>query len=818
MKKVFLFFLFPLLLSGAKLFGQAKFWPKEIPFPKTGGKLVMYQPQPDALDGITLSGRAAIAGKEKAADAMVYGAIFFEAKLSTDKDTRKATLESFKITNVKVKGLDDEEKIKSLIKLIETEVPKWDMDISIDELVSTIKKDHPNAEVFNNTPPKIYFAEKPTALVILDGEPKIVKDKDLDADRVANSPNLIFKEGNQWNMYNGGIWYKSTSGTGGWTAEKTMSKKVKSINDQIKKQEKEANDNKELTQKPVVTDIIVSTVPSELIQTEGAPVYKPIDSTSLQYVSNSKNDILKTADGQIYILIAGRWYKSSSLNGPWTFNESDKLPADFAKIPEGSVKDNVLVSISGTNAAEEAMIDAEIPQTAKVDRKTATAKVEYDGEPIFETIDGTTLQLAKNANLTVLKEAAGTYFLLDNGVWYLSSNAKGPWKVADKRPEGLEAIPAKSSAYNTKFVHIYEATADYVVVGYTGGYLGTYIQGDPTIIFGTGFYYQPWFGTVYYPHAATWGFNFGYNPWTGWTMGFGVNIGFMHIGFGFGGSPGYGGGWFGPPMYRPPYRPPYYGGGGYYGGGYGRPGYRPGGGNNININTGGGDINIGGNHNNIYNRPGGNGNNNNRPGISGGGNNNNRPGSGYRPGNNNNGYNNGNNNNNNGNRPGNNNNGYNNGNNNNNNGNRPGNNNNGNNNNNNGNRPGNNNNGYNNGNNNSNNGGNRTGNNNNNNSNNNNRPNAKPANNTANNVFADRDGNVFQKDNKGNVNQRDNKTNSWKPDKNPSQGSNINRDMQSRDRSNQRSNNFNQSQNRTPAPRPTGGGGANRGGGGFKKG
>ncbi len=187
---------------------------------------------------------------------------------------------------------------------------------------------------------KLFTLSKPTTLVIIDGEPKVQKDKDLDADRVVNTPALIFKEGSQWNMYNGGIWYKSASITSGWTPEKSMSKKVQSINEQIKKQEKENNDGKAVTEKPEATDIIVSTVPAEVIQSKGDPVYKNIDSTKLSYISNSPNNILKDNTTQtIYILIAGRWYTSKSLNGPWTFNEPDKLPADFSKIPEGSEKD-----------------------------------------------------------------------------------------------------------------------------------------------------------------------------------------------------------------------------------------------------------------------------------------------------------------------------------------------------------------------------------------------------------------------------------------------------------------------------------------------
>ena len=695
------------------LFAQTDYWPKEIPL-KTGGKILIYQPQPDELNGITLKGRAAVGGKEKASDPMVYGALFFEAKLNTDKSTRMATLESFSITNAKVEGLEDKEKLGKMVALIESEVPKWDLDISLDQIIATIKRKSGDGLMYNNTPPRIFYRDKPTSLVILDGEPKIKKDKDLDAERVLNSPNLIFKEGNQWNMYNGGTWYKSFEVTNGWVPETKMSAKVKSINDQIKKQEKEANGGKEPTEKPVVTDIIVSTEPAELIQTQGAPQYKLIEGTTIEYASNTKNDILKTSDGTIYILVAGRWYKSSSLSGPWTFNGADKMPAEFSKIPEGSPKDNVLVSISGTAAAEEAIIEAEIPQTAKVDRKTARTEVEYDGNPKFETIDGTSLQLAENSNLTVIKDASGRYYALDNGVWFVGNSSKGPWVVADKRPDGLEAIPPSSPAYNAKYVYIYEVEKDYVVTGYTAGYLGTFVQGDPVVIFGTGFYYRPWFGAVYYPRPCTWGFNFSYNPWTGWTMGFGFNVGFLHIGFSTGPSYGYGG-WFGPPYYRPPYRPPYYGGG-YYGN-------RPGGGNNININ---GDVNIGSNNgNNIYNRPGSNGGG--RPGVaSRPPRPNSRPGSNYRPDNNS---------------------------------------------------------------------GNRSGSNTGIGS---DRNPARPSTNNKNNVFADKDGNVFQRDDKGNVNTRDNRNNSWKPaDKSSPSVGNVSRDAQARDRSLQKTSSYNK-----PAQRP----------------
>ena len=37
-------------------------------------------------------------------------------------------------------------------------------------------------------------------------------------------------------------------------------------------------------------------------------------------------------DGDFYFLVAGRWFKSASLEGPWTF-ATPSLPADFKEIP-----------------------------------------------------------------------------------------------------------------------------------------------------------------------------------------------------------------------------------------------------------------------------------------------------------------------------------------------------------------------------------------------------------------------------------------------------------------------------------------------------
>jgi hypothetical protein len=568
MKHKLLLFLTIAFFNATALFAQSA-WPKSVPT-SDGGKLTMYEPQPESLNGNQMTGRAAVSVRKTEKDEPVFGVVFFTATLQSGGSSGNS-ISSMRISEAKFSGMEDNGLIDEYTSLLEKNSAGWSLGMSDNQIRESVDREKNTASGadFNNTPPKIIYADKPSTLIVLDGEPKVQHDKNIDADKVVNSPNLIFKDGNQWNLYAGGNWYRSNAVNGDWEINNKLSSKVKKVNEAVKKQEKENNNGEELKTSPKQTQIIVATEPTELLQTDGEPVYKNVANTSLLYVSNSPNEIFKDINSQrTYILIAGRWYSAANIEGPWTYVPSDKLPGDFANIPKGSDKDAVLANVAGTDAAVDARVNAAVPQTAKVDKRTATVNVEYDGTPVFNPIKGTSLELAENSNVTVMIDADGRYFALDNGIWFVGQSAYGPWKVANERPGDVEDIPASSPAYNTKYVYVYDETPDYVYMGYTSGYLGSYYYG-PTIVYGTGWHYRPWYSRVYYPRPITWGFGFVYDPWIGWSINWGWNFGYMYVGFDYGyyGYPhygyGYGGGWFGPYYYCPAYRRPYYGG--YYG-------------------------------------------------------------------------------------------------------------------------------------------------------------------------------------------------------------------------------------------------------------
>jgi len=183
--------------------------------------------------------------------------------------------------------------------------------------------------------------------------------------------------------------------------------------------------------------IITATVPTELIVTSGAPNWTALTGNLLLYVSNTESTFIKEiATNKYYLLLSGRWFSSQSLDGPWSYERSDSLPTSFKQIPPASPVGDALTAVAGTNEAEDAEADAEIPQTAAIKRNEAKTDVTYDGAPQFQDIPSTQVQYAVNTNSSVLK-IGDRYYVCDNGVWFAGLTPTGPWAVADSIPDAV---------------------------------------------------------------------------------------------------------------------------------------------------------------------------------------------------------------------------------------------------------------------------------------------------------------------------------------------------------------------------------------------
>jgi uncharacterized membrane protein YgcG len=242
----------------------------------------------------------------------------------------------------------------------------------------------------------------------------------------------------------------------------------------------------------------------------------------------------------IFSTVSGRWYRAPSLNGPWQFVPAHQLPRDFANIPDQSPKENVKASIPGTSQAEEALIANSTPQSAAVARTNQMAPPQLDGAAQLAPIDGTPLHYVVNSATPIIEVDPQSWYACQNGIWYVGSSANGPWMVAAFVPPVIYTIPPGSPLHFLTYVRVYGATPDVVYEGYTPGYLGTEVASDGTVVYGTGYDYAPWIGSVWYGPPMTWGWGFDdcWTPWWGWGFGCGFGWGWGW-GFGWGYSPPY---------------------------------------------------------------------------------------------------------------------------------------------------------------------------------------------------------------------------------------------------------------------------------------
>ncbi len=561
-------------------------WPRRFEHPK--GTVLLYQPQLETFQGDRLTARAAVSVQKKEWKQPVFGVVWITARALTDRDTRQVTIDEAKITETKFPNATPEQ-IAKFQDFLNGAIEGRSHTISLDRLLAMlelVEKEKAADAGLQTKPPKIIFVTNPAVLVLLDGDPKLLPLPDSKLMRVANTPFLMVYDpaGKTYYLKAGDTWLKAVDVKGPWQDAKPLPEGLKALEARLAQGQQPAPQKVEAAGGKL-PQIIVSLEPAELIATEGEPQYSPIAGTGLLYLSNTESSVfLDTTSQFYYALLSGRWFAAKSLpDGPWTYVSPSKLPADFARIPEGSTKGFVLVNVAGTAQAQEAVLDNSIPQTAAIDRKKATTQVSYDGEAKFQKIAGTDLEYATNTGQAVFKEGT-KYYACDQGVWYEADSPNGPWRVSVQPPAQVEAIPPSNPHYNVKYVKVYETTDDTAYVGYTPGYTGSYVQ-DGTVVYGTGYDYPAYAtDTEYIPAPATYGYAAAYDPysdsWGSQPAYYDPASWFVPglVGFATGVAVGaIASNWWG-------HHGPYWGGGGWWGAG----GYR-----NVNIN------NI---HNNVINR------------------------------------------------------------------------------------------------------------------------------------------------------------------------------------------------------------------------
>ena len=497
-------------------------WPRVYTLP-SGASILVYQPQIASWDKQAhLVAFSAVSYRPKTAAKPVLGTIQLEADTKVAVEDRLVSFQKMKISEASFKELSKEQ-VQEIAAQISQAIPEDERVIALDRVLVNLDKSQiipKNVEGVKADPPNIFYSKTPAVIVNLDADPIWSPIKENDLKFAVNTNWDLFQHGptNTFYLRNNDTWLKAADVMKGpWTAAGTLPESFRKLPADDNWKDVKAN----LPGKPLKTvpKVFVTTTPGELILLTGEPSYSLVQGTNLLWVSNTESDVFRLGKtGTVYYLVAGRWFSAPDFTGPWTF-ASPSLPPDFRKIPLEHPRSRVLASVPGTDQAAEAVLVAQIPQTARVSRKeTKAPDVAFQGDPQFQPIEQTTVQRAVNTDKDIFK-VADLYYMCYQGVWFVGKTASGPWEVASSVPEAIYKIPVSSPANHVTYVTVEESDDDAVVFATAAAYTGMMVAWG-CMVWGSGYYYPPYYGfyggyPYYYGHFPTYGYSAWYNPRTG---------------------------------------------------------------------------------------------------------------------------------------------------------------------------------------------------------------------------------------------------------------------------------------------------------------
>jgi|SRR5262245_57920268 len=498
-------------------------WPRAY-LTSRNAQLIVYQPQIASWDARKqMVAYAALSYQPQGASKPSLGTVKVESATSVWLADRLVRFSPVRATETNFPSLGREE-LQDVVSQLTSGIPDNERLIGLDRVLASLDKSQiipKNVEGVKADPPSIFYSTRPAILVGFDGDPIWAAIEKNELKFAVNTNWDVFQHEATHTFYlrNGRVWLKASDVKGPWSRASSVPASFSKLPaDDNWKDVRAALPLAPSDGKPVPT-VFVTTTPSELILVRGAPVYSPVAGTRLVWMSNTESDVFRLgASGPVYYLISGRWFTATGFNGPWTF-ATPNLPEDFKKISLEHPRSRVLASVPGTPQAVEAVLLAQVPQTARVKQRELKAPdVVYQGEPQFDPIPQTTVSRAVNTDKDIIK-VGDLYYMCFQGVWFMARSASGPWEVTGSVPGQIYEIPSSSPAHNVTYVTVEDSDDEWVTFAAVAGYTGMMVAWG-CAVWGTGWYYPPyvWYGgfyPVYYPFYPTYGYGAWYNPWTG---------------------------------------------------------------------------------------------------------------------------------------------------------------------------------------------------------------------------------------------------------------------------------------------------------------
>jgi hypothetical protein len=499
-------------------------WPRAY-LTATKAQMVIYQPQIASWDGRQqMVAYAAASYQAPGAARPSMGTVKVEASTSVAMDDRLVRFSPVRVSETNFPALSREQ-VQDLLAVIEGGIPDEERVIALDRVLAHLDQSQivpRNLDGVKADPPTVFYSRRAAVLVNFDGDPiwSPIKDNDLKFAVNTNWDVFEYTPSKTYYLRHEKVWLKAGEIRGPWSPAGPLPASFSKLPADDNWKDVQASLPGATVSAASLPTVFVSTTPAELILVSGAPAYTAVTGTGLLWVSNTESDIFRLgAKGPVYYLVAGRWFTAPDFTGPWTF-ATLSLPADFSKISLEHPRSRVLASVPGTAQAAEAVLLAQVPQTARVNRKELKGpEVVYQGEPQFQPIEQTKVSRAVNTDKDIIK-VGDLYYMCFQGVWFMGRSPQGPWEVTASVPGDIYEIPVSSPAHNVTYVTVEDDDDDeWVTFAAVAGYTGMTVAWG-CAVWGTGWYYPPYVGyggfyPVYYPFYPTYGYGAWYNPWTG---------------------------------------------------------------------------------------------------------------------------------------------------------------------------------------------------------------------------------------------------------------------------------------------------------------
>jgi hypothetical protein len=201
-----------------------------------------------------------------------------------------------------------------------------------------------SGEPSDSAVPGVFVSTTPAELIETDGDPQFAAIPGTDLEYVTNTEDEVFLDQvtRQYYVLLAGRWFQAASLDGPW--QWVPGTALPPAFAQIPTDSPKARVRASVPGTPETRDAVIdSQIPQTAavkrseakldVRYDGAPVFKPIAGTRMEYAANSATDVIRL-DGRYYAVSQGVWFASNSPSGPWVV--ADAIPPVIYTIPPSS--------------------------------------------------------------------------------------------------------------------------------------------------------------------------------------------------------------------------------------------------------------------------------------------------------------------------------------------------------------------------------------------------------------------------------------------------------------------------------------------------